>query len=83
MWVAVVLRSVVAPAVAYVLGGPVLGLEGEALAGPVIVAALPTAQNIFVYAMRYGRAVPLAREVILITSLLSVPVVVALAAVLG
>ncbi|RPF27298.1 AEC family transporter [Georgenia muralis] len=82
MWLAAVLKSLVAPALAYALGRAA-GLTGDALLAPVVVAALPSAQNVFVYAMRYGRAVALAREVILITTIASVAVVVALTAVLG
>ncbi|MPV36871.1 AEC family transporter [Georgenia subflava] len=83
MWSAVALKTLAGPAIAYVLGAHVFGLSGPALAGPVIVAALPTAQNIFVYAMRYGRAVPLARDAILVSTLVCIPVIVALSAVLG
>jgi hypothetical protein len=49
----------------------------------VVIAALPTAQNVFVYAMRYGRATALARETILVTTLAAMPVIVVVAARLG
>ncbi|MFC7407148.1 AEC family transporter [Georgenia alba] len=83
MWTAMVLRCLGGPAIAYLLGSQVLGLEGRALLAPVIVAALPTAQNVFVYAMRYGRAVPMVRDTVLLTTIVCVPVIVALVALLG
>ena len=82
MWLATGLKTLGAPALAYTLGRAA-GLAGDALLAPVVVAALPSAQNVFVYAMRYGRAVALAREVILLTTITSVVVVVVLTAVLG
>ncbi len=83
LWLAVGIKTLVAPAVAYLLARGALGLAGTELLATVIVAALPTAQNIFVYAMRYGRAVPLARDAVLVSTLVCIPVVVALAGVLG
>jgi predicted permease len=80
---AVVLKVAVAPAIALALGSLVFDLSGTALLGTVVSAALPTAQNVFVYAMRYGRAVPLVRDTILITTAASVVAIVALVGVLG
>ncbi|MCK6209704.1 AEC family transporter [Georgenia sp. EYE_87] len=83
LWTAVALKALGGPALAYVLGAHVFDLAGADLLGPVIVAALPTAQNVFVYAMRYGRAVPVVRDAVLLTTLGCVPVVLALVAALG
>ncbi|GAA4285985.1 AEC family transporter [Georgenia daeguensis] len=83
LWTAVALKNLGGPALAYLLGAHAFGLTGDDLLGPVIVAALPTAQNVFVYAMRYGRAVPMVRDAILLTSLGCVPVVLVLVGVLG
>ncbi|PFG40246.1 hypothetical protein ATJ97_2770 [Georgenia soli] len=83
LWTAVVLKNLGGPLLAYLLGAHAFGLTGKELLAPVIVAALPTAQNVFVYAMRYGRAVPMVRDVILVTTIGCVPVVVALVGVLG
>ncbi|MEN9621379.1 MAG: hypothetical protein RL499_1572, partial [Actinomycetota bacterium] len=44
---------------------------------------LPTAQNVFNYAMRYDRAVVMARDAVLITTVLSVPALVVVAALLA
>ncbi|GAA4418853.1 AEC family transporter [Georgenia halophila] len=83
MWAAVALRCFGGPAIAYVLASQVFGLTGEALLGPLIVASLPSAQNVFVYAMRYGRAVPMVRDAVLLTTIVCIPVILALVAVLG
>lgn len=72
-WTAVGLKLVLSPVVAWAVGGPLLGLTGDALLAVVLVAALPTAQNVFVYATRFGVAERLARDSVLISTLLSVP----------
>lgn len=76
------LRAVVHPALAAGLG-LALGLEGTALLAVVTMASLPTAQNVLVFALRYGRAPALARDAGLVTTLLSAPVLVVVAALLA
>jgi predicted permease len=49
----------------------------------VVLAALPTAQNVFNYADRYGTDVVLARDAVLVTTLASLPVLLVLSVVLG
>lgn len=80
---AVILKSVVMPLVAWGLGALVFGLEGIALFTVVVLAALPTAQNVYTYAARYQTAMPLARDAGLITTALSIPVLIVVAAVLA
>ena len=70
---AVILKLALMPLVAYGVA-VVCGLEGEALLGVVITAALPTAQNIFLHATRYRVGETLAREVILVTTVCCLPV---------
>ena len=77
-----VLKLVVQPAAAYVAGRAFLHLDDRALFAVTVLAALPTAQNIFVHATRYGRAEVLARDSIFVTTLLSVPAIAAVAALL-
>ena len=50
--------------------------------GRTVLATLPTAQNIFVLAMRYDRRVTLARDAIFVSTVLSVPAIVVAAALL-
>ncbi|UYM03526.1 AEC family transporter [Solicola gregarius] len=80
--VATVLKLVLQPACAYGCG-LLLGLEGNALMAVTVVAALPTAHNIFVHATRYGRSQLLARDSIFVTTILSVPVVLLIVAALA
>ncbi len=47
-----------------------------------VLSALPTAQNIFVHATRYDRGVVLARDAIFLTTVLSVPVIFVITALL-
>jgi predicted permease len=77
------LKLVVQPVVAFVVGRYVLDLEATALLAVTVIAALPTAQNIFVHATRYDRAVVVARDSIFVTTVLSVPALFLIAALLA
>jgi malonate transporter len=83
VWLAVALKNLAMPAIAYALGRWVAGLDGVALLAVVVTSALPTAQNVFVYAATYDRGTLLARDVILLSTVLSVPVLVGIALLLG
>jgi malonate transporter and related proteins len=72
------LKLVVQPIAAYLLGAYVAGLVGPDLLAVTVIAALPTAQNVFTFAMRYNRGVILARDTIFVATLLSVPVILAI-----
>jgi malonate transporter and related proteins len=65
------LKLVVMPLVAWMLGAWWLGLEGHTLFTVVILAALPTAQNVFNYAVRYNIQVAFSRDTLLLTTVLS------------
>lgn len=80
--VIVALRTVVHPVLAWAMGSW-LGLEGVALFGVVAMAALPTAQNVLVYAMRYGSGQAIARDSQVVTTVLAVPVLIAVALIFG
>lgn len=41
----------------------------------MVTAALPCAQNVFTHAVRYDRSVLLARDAVLLTTLVSLPVI--------
>lgn len=77
-----VLRAVVHPALAIGLG-TLLGLEGDALLAVAVVSALPTAQNVLVYAIQYRQGTALARDAGLVTTILAVPSLLVVAAILG
>ena len=72
--VIVPLKLLFQPAVALALAVLLFHLDGMALYSTVAIAALPTAQNILTYATRYARGRIIARDAILITTLLSLPV---------
>ncbi len=81
--VVALLKLALMPMVAYVLGRWVFGMVGAPLMASTMCAALPTAQNVFVYAVRYKAAVPLARDAVATTTLLCIPVLVAIAGILS
>ncbi|MEJ2887090.1 AEC family transporter [Actinomycetospora aeridis] len=69
----VLLKNLVQPALA--LGFALLvGVDGDELLAVVVMAALPTAQNVFGYAVRYGAGTSLARDSALVSTVASIPV---------
>ena len=69
------LKLLVQPIAAYLIGAYAVGLTGHQLLAVTVIAALPTAQNVFTFAMRYDRGVILARDTIFATTVLSVPAI--------
>ena len=80
--VAVALKLLVAPLAALLLG-TALGLERAELLVVVVLSALPSAQNLLPVAVTYRTGVELARETITLSTVLSVPVLFGVAALLG
>ena len=68
------LKLLVMPLAAFLLARFVFGMTGHELFAIVVLAALPSAQNVFNYAERYDRGVVVARDTVLITTVLCVPV---------
>ncbi|MBY6413169.1 AEC family transporter [Rhodococcus sp. BP-252] len=60
-----------------------MGLEGHELFAITVISALPTAQNVFVFAHRYNRGVVLARDTAFVTTLVSIPVIALVTALLA
>ncbi|OMG19403.1 AEC family transporter [Actinomyces naeslundii] len=81
LWLAVGWKLAVMPGLAVVVG-LATGLSGAQLLTPVVTATLPTAQNVFMYASRYGVGKDLARDAVLLTTAGFVPVVLLAAAIL-
>ena len=73
---AIATKSLLVPAVTLGLA-VLLGLTGTPLRAAVILAALPTAQVVFVHALRYRTALSLVQATTLWSTLLSVPVIIA------
>ena len=77
------LKSVLMPVVALLLARYVFQLDGVHLFAVVVLAALPTAQNIFNYAFRYDVGMVLARDTVLVTTIASLPVLLVISALLA
>ncbi|MBP9919883.1 MAG: AEC family transporter, partial [Dermatophilaceae bacterium] len=60
-----------------------LGIRGQGVLVAAVMAALPTAQNIFTYSLRYDRAIFLTRDAIFVTTFGSIPVILVAAAFLS
>ena len=73
------LKLLAQPVVAVGFGYAAVGLRGHALFAAAVTAALPTAQNVFVYANTFHRATLLARDAIFVSTFASVPVILLLA----
>ncbi|MFI6642945.1 AEC family transporter [Streptomyces sp. NPDC050504] len=69
--VLVALKTVAQPLLAYALGRWVFGLDGPALLAVAVCSGLPTAQNVFVYASEYRLDTDLARDTVLLSTLVS------------
>lgn len=81
--VAVALKSVVHPLLAWVLAALVLRLDVGQVFVAVACACLPTAQNSLVYAMRYRTGVAAARATVIVTTVAAIPLLIAAIALFG
>ncbi|NQD87218.1 AEC family transporter [Paenarthrobacter sp. CM16] len=72
-------KLIVHPLIAYVFARFALGMEGHALFAVVVTSALPTAQNVFVAANRYQAGITVAKDTVLITTIVAVPAMIAVA----
>lgn len=66
------LKLVVHPAIVWVMAGPVFGLEGIWLDSAVVMAAMPTGVNVYLFGARYDAAPSVAARTVLLTSALAV-----------
>ncbi|RSX55069.1 transporter, auxin efflux carrier (AEC) family protein [Bifidobacterium dolichotidis] len=81
VYAVVAIKNVIMPVVAFLLAYFVLGFRGPVLYGCVVLAALPSAQNVFNVSYQYKASVPLARDSVLISTILS-PISIAIIALL-
>lgn len=68
------LKAIGMPVVAWLFGALVFHMSPVQLHASVVLAGLPTAQNVLNFATRYGTGVPIARDAGLITTIAAVPV---------
>jgi predicted permease len=80
---AVLLKVLLQPVAAYAVGRWLLDLHGHALLATTLLAALPTAQNVYVYAVHYRTTRTLARSAVLLSTLLSIPIMTAIVGLLS
>jgi malonate transporter len=83
VWAASLVKTIVHPLIAYALARLLFDAHGAALLVFVVVAALPTAQNVFTYASRFGVNTVLARDSGVISTLLSIPSIAVISLLLG
>jgi len=81
--VASLIKSVAMPLMAFFFARFVFGMSRYGVMSSVIIAALPTAQNVYNYAARYGQGELLARDIILLTTAISPVILLWAAALLG
>ncbi|ORC22803.1 MULTISPECIES: AEC family transporter [Rothia] len=72
---AALFKNVLMPLIAYLLARFVFDLSDQDVFAATILAALPSAQNMYNYAVRYNVATTLARDIVLLTTLGAMPVI--------
>lgn len=83
MLLAAAVKLVVHPGLAYLVAVFVFGLDGLMLYAAVVMASLPTAQNVLVTAVRYQTGEVVARDTVLVTTVLGIPSMIAVALLLA
>lgn len=78
-----IIKLALMPLIAWAVARFLFGVDGVQLLGVVIMAALPTAQNVFLFSSQFGIQSTLVRDIILLSSLLSLPAVLLVALLLG
>jgi len=78
-----VFKLIVHPLIAYLFARFALGMDGHALFAVVVTSALPTAQNVFVAANRYQAGITVAKDTVLVTTIVAVPAMIAVALLLA
>jgi malonate transporter len=76
-------KLIVHPLIAYLFARFALSMDGHALFAVVVTSALPTAQNVFVAANRYQAGITVAKDTVLITTIVAVPAMIAVALLLA
>lgn len=83
VWAASIIKTVVHPSIACVLGAVVFGASGATLLTMTLIAALPTGQNVFTYAQRFGVNTVLARDTAVISTAVALPTMAVIMLLLG
>ncbi|MDN5683522.1 AEC family transporter [Corynebacterium glyciniphilum] len=83
VWMASLVKTVGHPLIAYLAARLIFDATGPALLAFVVVAALPSAQNVFTYSQRFGVNTVLARDTAVISTMLSIPSIAVITVLLG
>ncbi len=78
VWAASLVKTVVHPAIAAFFGVILFDASSQLLLAMVLLAALPTGQNVFTYAQRFGVNKVLARDTAVVSTGLALPVMAAI-----
>ena len=78
VWAASLVKTVVHPAIAALYGVFLCDASSQLLLAMVLLAALPTGQNVFTYAQRFGVNKVLARDTAVVSTGLALPVMAAI-----
>lgn len=81
--IAVTLKLLIHPLLAYLIAAFLFSLSGPMLLTAVVLASLPTAQNVLVASVRYGVGETIARDTVLVTTILGIASMVAVATLLA
>jgi len=82
-WTMAGLKLVAHPLLVWVLAVPVLGLKGVWADAPVLMAAMPTGVNVYLFGARHDAAAPAAARTVLVASAVSVATISVVLALLG
>ncbi|PXA81081.1 AEC family transporter [Auritidibacter sp. NML120636] len=77
------LKLVLHPALAWVLAQFVFGMDPVHVFTAVVLASLPTAQNVFVAASRYNTGIVVSRDTVFITTIAAIPATILIAVLLA
>nr|WP_268913766.1 AEC family transporter [Corynebacterium uropygiale] len=72
-------KNLLQPLLSAALGAWVFGMSGEMLRAVVVLGALPTAQNVYTYAVKFRVGEEQARDAGVVSTLVSVPVIMVIA----
>lgn len=75
-------KLIVHPLLAFLFASFALGMREQALFAVVVTSSLPTAQNVFVAATRYQTGLTVAKDTVLITTVVAVPAMIGVALIL-
>lgn len=76
-------KLLIHPLAAWLLAAFVFQLDAHGVLVATVLASLPTAQNVFVSASRYNTGLIVARDTVLITTILAIPAMIAVAGLLA